>query len=154
MDRRSKGYLMVAAAIALVAVGVAVWALFFRDPSPAPAPDIAPPVEDNAQGGGAVNITYSDQVAVCLETRTVSIRFANPARSNQSMVVRLVLGELVAAESGTLPPGSALESLPLLADVTLPAGEYAGAFHVLFYDSQDGGRAGVSTKLPVSVTVA
>ena len=107
-----------------------------------------------AQGGGAVNITYSDQVAVCLETRTVSIRFANPARSNQSMVVRLVLGELVAAESGTLPPGSALESLPLLADVTLPAGEYAGAFHVLFYDSQDGGRAGVSTKLPVSVTVA
>lgn len=48
MDRRSKGYLMVAAAIALVAVGVAVWALFFRDPSPAPAPDIAPPVEDNA----------------------------------------------------------------------------------------------------------
>ena len=27
MDRRSKGYLMVAAAIALVAVGVAVWAL-------------------------------------------------------------------------------------------------------------------------------
>ena len=126
MDRRSKGYLMVAAAIALVAVGVAVWALFFRDPSPAPAPDIAPPVEDNAlptgeddgdklpqaQGGGAVNIT------------------------------------------GTLPPGSALESLPLLADVTLPAGEYAGAFHVLFYDSQDGGRAGVSTKLPVSVTVA
>ena len=158
----------VAAAIALVAVGVAVWALFFRDPSPAPAPDIAPPVEDNAlptgeddgdklpqaQGGGAVNITYSDQVAVCLETRTVSLRFANPARSNQSMVVRLVLGELVAAESGTLPPGSALESLPLLADVTLPAGEYAGAFHVLFYDSQDGGRAGVSTKLPVSVTVA
>ena len=118
MDRRSKGYLMVAAAIALVAVGVAVWALFFRDPSPAPAPDIAPPVEDNAlptgeddgdklpqaQGGGAVNITYSDQVAVCLETRTVSLRFANPARSNQSMVVRLVLGELVAAESGTLPP--------------------------------------------------
>ena len=106
MDRRSKGYLMVAAAIALVAVGVAVWALFFRDPSPAPAPDIAPPVEDNAlptgeddgdklpqaQGGGAVNITYSDQVAVCLETRTVSLRFANPARSNQSMVVRLVLG--------------------------------------------------------------
>ena len=101
-----------------------------------------------AQGGGAVNITYSDQVAVCLETRTVSLRFANPARSNQSLVVRLVLGELVAAESGTLPPGSALESLPL------PAGEYAGAFHVLFYDSQDGGRAGVSTKLPVSVTVA
>ena len=48
MDRRSKGYLMVAAAIALVAVGVAVWALFLRDPSPAPAPDIAPPVEDNA----------------------------------------------------------------------------------------------------------
>ena len=101
-----------------------------------------------------MNITYSDQVAVCLETRTVSIRFANPARSNQSMVVRLVLGELVAAESGTLPPGSALESLPLLVDVTLTAGEYAGAFHVLFYDSQDGGRAGVSTKLPVSVTVA
>ena len=29
MDRRSKGYLMVAAAIALVAVGVAVWAVSY-----------------------------------------------------------------------------------------------------------------------------
>lgn len=42
MDRRSKGYLMVAAAIALVAVGVAVWALFFRDPFPGPSPGYRP----------------------------------------------------------------------------------------------------------------
>lgn len=41
MDRRSKGYLMVAAAIALVAVGVAVWALF-SETLPRPQPRISP----------------------------------------------------------------------------------------------------------------
>ena len=47
MDRRSKGYLMVAAAIALVAVGVAVWACF-QETLPGPSPGYRPPVEDNA----------------------------------------------------------------------------------------------------------
>lgn len=70
MDRRTKGLFLLVGAVALAAVGVAVWALLFRDPAPPAIPDIAPAVEDNAQptgeaedkmsqaqGGGAVNLT-------------------------------------------------------------------------------------------------
>ena len=46
MDRRTKGLFLLVGAVALAAVGVAVWALLFRDPAPPAIPDIAPAVED------------------------------------------------------------------------------------------------------------
>ena len=77
MDRRTKGLFLLVGVVALVAIGVAIWALLFRTPAPPAIPDIAPAVEDNAQptgegedkmpqaqGGGAVNLTYSDQVTL------------------------------------------------------------------------------------------
>ena len=77
MDRRTKGLFLLVGAVALAAIGVAIWALLFRTPAPPAIPDIAPAVEDNAQptgegedkmpqaqGGGAVNLTYSDQVTL------------------------------------------------------------------------------------------
>ena len=106
-------------AVALAAVGVAVWALLFRDPAPPAIPDIAPAVEDNAQptgeaedkmsqaqGGGAVNLTYSDQVTLSLGERILSLQVTNPARSNQSMLLQVVVQGVVVAQSGTLPPGN------------------------------------------------
>lgn len=44
MDRRTKGLFLLVGAVALAAVGVAVWALLFRDPAPPAIPDIAPAV--------------------------------------------------------------------------------------------------------------
>lgn len=168
MDRRSRVCVIVAVVVALLAVAVAVWALFFRDPTPDPVPDIAPGVEENAlptgedddeklpqaQGGGAVNITYSNQVAVSLAEGSASLQFTNPARSNQSMVVQVVIQDVVVAQSGTLLPGNRIEQLPLNQGLSLAAGQYEGIFRILFYNTEDGSRAQVSTEIPISVAVS
>ena len=68
MDRRSKTYLILATVVALLAICVAVWALFFRVPETPTDPEISPvadehltPTDDGddekmpqAEGGGAV----------------------------------------------------------------------------------------------------
>ena len=52
MDRRTKGLFLLVGVVALVAIGVAIWALLFRTPATPAIPDIAPAVEDNAQPTG------------------------------------------------------------------------------------------------------
>ncbi len=100
MDRRTKGLFLLVGAVALAAVGVAVWAPLFRDPAPQPFPTLplrwrtmplptgeAEDKMSQAQGGGAVNLTYSDQVTLSLGEGTLSLQVTNPARSNQSMLL-------------------------------------------------------------------
>ena len=76
MDRRSKTYLILATVVALLAICVAVWALFFRAPEALTDPEISPvadehltPTDDGddekmpqAEGGGAV-------VTICLPVK-------------------------------------------------------------------------------------
>ena len=165
MDRRTKGLFLLVGVVALVAIGVAIWALLFRTPAPPAIPDIAPAVEDNAQptgegedkmpqaqGGGAVNLTYSDQVTLSLGEGTLSLQVTNPARSNQSMLLQVVVQDVVVAQSGTLPPGNRLEALSLSEGVRLSPGQYEGRFTIWFYHP-DGSRAQVSTEVPIALTV-
>lgn len=167
MDRRWKGWIALSVIVALLALCLAVWALFFRTPETPAIPDIAPPVEDNiqpagdddggklpqTQGGGAVNLTYSDQVTFSLKNQTVSLYFLNPSRSNQSMVLQILIQDLVLVQTGTLPPGSQLNALPLTGTPSLAPGAYQGKFRVFFYDPQDGSQAQLNTEIPIQITV-
>ena len=101
MDRRSKTYLLLATVVALLAICVAVWALFFRAPETPTDPEISPvadehltPADDGddekmpqAEGGGAVNITYSNEVTISLADAAATVQITNPTRSNQSMLI-------------------------------------------------------------------
>ena len=106
--------------ITLIAVGVTIWALCFRDTAPVLAPDYAPVEEEsNAQaieddsgekleaeeGGGAVSLTYSNEVTIDLSDKAASLVFANPGKSVQDMVVQIVIDDTVIVQSGTLKPG-------------------------------------------------
>lgn len=166
MDNRSKSLFLILTFIALVSSLVALWALFLRDPAPALPPDELPSMETNViptkdgdqekmdqpEGGGAVNITYSDHVTISLADQAVFLHFANPSRSNQSMVLEVIIQDITVAQSGALPPGYLVETLPLLDTAKLSAGTYEGKFHVLFYDST-GGKAILDTEIPVTITV-
>ena len=92
--------------ITLIAIGVTIWALCFRDTAPVLAPDYAPEEEEsNAQaieddsgekleteeGGGAVSLTYSNEVTIDLSDKAASLVFANPGKSVQDMVVQIVI---------------------------------------------------------------
>ena len=159
--------------ITVVALGVTVWALFFRESEPPTilAPDYAP-VEtegnadtipgdntegrkENEEGGGSVSLTYSDQATVDLSDEKVQLLFANPGKSNQDMVVQIVIRDLVIVQSGTLNPGKMVTKLDLLEGMAsrLTAGIYEGKFNILFYDPVTGEKAVVNTEIPITITV-
>lgn len=156
--------------ITLIAIGVTIWALFFRNTAPVLSPDYAPVEEEtNAQpigdddsekmeaeeGGGAVSLTYSNEVTIDLSDKTASLLFANPGKSLQDMVVQIVIKDTVIVQSGTLKPGNQVTKLNLLdgAEKELQPGGYDGTFVVFYYDQDSGEKAVVNTEIPITVTV-
>lgn len=157
--------------ITITAVGVSIWAIWFRDSAPVLTPDYAPQqLEENAEpigdsedeklpqseGGGAVSLTYAKEVSIRLSDKTASLLFANPTKSNQDIVLQLVIDDVVILQSGRLEPGNRVTTLNLLdgAEKRLAAGGYNGKFAVLYYDRTSGEKAMVNTEIPVTVTVA
>lgn len=156
--------------ITVIAICVTVWALFFRDSGPTLAPDYAPQEEEqnaetipndtgekmeNPEGGGSVSLTYSREVSIDLSDETAALLFANPGKSNQDMVLQIVIQDTVIVQSGTLKPGNQVTSLDLLdgAAKKLSAGTYEGNFNVLYYNPETGEKAIVNTEIPVTITV-
>lgn len=156
--------------ITLIAIGVTIWALFFRNTAPVLAPDYAP-VEEEAnaepigdddsekmeaeEGGGAVSLTYSTEVTIDLSDKAASLVFANPSKSVQDMVVQIVIDDTVIVQSGTLKPGNQVTTLDLLdgAESQLQPGGYDGKFVVFYYDPDTGEKAVVNTEIPITITV-
>lgn len=147
---------------------IAALALWTGATPPALAPDYAPrqteanmetiggePEKlDQPEGGGAVSLTYSREVAVSLSEKTASLLFANPPQSNQDMLLQLVIQDVVVLQTDRIPPGNQLTVLDLLPDVTLSEGIYEGKFIVTCYQQASGEKAMVNTEIPVQITVA
>lgn len=166
----SKKLIPILAMITVIALGVTVWALFFRDSGPVLAPDYAPQEEEQhaetipnddgekmeqPDGGGSVSLSYSREVIIALGEETAKLYFANPGKSNQDIVLQLVVQDQVILQSGTLKPGNQVTSLELLngAAKMLSEGGYEGKFVVLYYHPETGEKAVVNTEIPVSITV-
>lgn len=156
--------------ITLVASGVAVWALFFREQEIILAPDYAPvETEANAQtipgdtgdkmeseeGGGSVSLSYSNQVSISLSDKSVQLMFANPGKSNQDMLIQITVQEQVLAQSGRLTPGHQVTILDLLEDATekITVGGYDGMFQIFYYDPVSGEKAVINTEIPIKIIV-
>lgn len=156
--------------ITVIALCITVWALFFRDRGPVLAPDYAPQEEEqnaetipgdsgekleNPEGGGSVSLTYSREVSISLSDEKVTLLFANPGKSNQDMVLQIVVQGTVIVQSGTLKPGNQVTTLELLDGMAgkLSAGTYEGNFAVLYYHPETGEKAIVNTEIPITITV-
>ena len=167
MDRRSKTYLILATVVSLLAICVAVWALFFRAPETPADPEISPvadehltPTDDEddekmpqAEGGGAVNITYSNEVTISLADATAAVQITNPTRSNQSMLIQLMIQDVKVGQSGTIPPGNQLAVIPLNENITIEPGSYDGKFQLLFFDVKTNQQANLTTSIPVTIRI-
>ena len=156
--------------ITVAAVGVTLWALFFRTTDTVLAPDHGPVTEEvNAQpipgdtgkgeaaepGSGSVSLSYSNQVTIDLSSKTAQLIFANPGRSNQDVMLQLMIQDRVILQSGRITPGNQVTelALPDEAAAILIAGGYEGKFLLYFYDALSGEKSIVTTELPVAVTV-
>lgn len=172
MEKKTKSLILILLCITLVAVGVTVWALFFRDgggqqvltPDYAPQnkeenaetiPDDTGDKMENPEGGGAVSLTYSNEVTIDLSDKAAAIYFANPGKSNQDMVIQIAIQDTIILQSGTLSPGNQVKILNLLegAEDMLQPGGYEGKFIVLYYDLTSGEKSMVNTEIPITINV-
>ena len=170
---KNKILIIILLLITVIAVGVTVWALFFRDTEPDQTPDYAPQeIDENAksmddddekldasEGGGAVSMVYQKDVKISMETNTATLMFQNPSKSVNDVVLQLILvskdgTDTVIAQSGKLPPGYEIETMELPEDVKLSEGEYLGKFNVLYYDPETAEKAVVNGSIEgITVTV-
>lgn len=165
----SKVLILILLLITVVALCVTIWAVFFREPVVL-APDYAPQQEEqnaetipddsgekmeSPQGGGSVSLTYSNEVTIDLSDKTASLYFANPGKSNQDMVLQVLIQDTVIIQSGTLKPGNQVSTIDLLdgAAKQLQPGGYDGKFLVLYYSPETGEKAMVNTEIPITITV-
>ncbi len=109
--------------------------------------------EASAAGGGSVHLSFTDQVEISLADQEARFYLSTPRTSNQSMILDLLIHDTLILRSGGLPPGSRLESLPLLGNAVLRPGGYDGLIRLTFYDPVTGEKAAVDAEIPVQVTV-
>ncbi len=157
--------------ITVIAVGITVWAVWFRKPATVLTPDYAPQeTEQNVEkiegdesekleapeGGGAVSLIYTKEVSIDLSEKQATLLFGNPGKSNQDMVVQLVIQDEIIVQSGLITPGNQVKSLDLLdgAEKKLRAGGYDGKLVVLYYNQENGEKAVINTEILVTITVA
>lgn len=156
--------------VALIAIGVTVWAMFFRAPVVL-TPDYAPVDAEkyaeemanetdtdkmgHTEGGGAMNVTYQKEITISRSSEMMTLYFANPSRSNNDMVLQLVIQGEIIAQSGTLHPGHEVRRLALLEGMgkKLARGGYDGIIRVLAYQPGSGEKAILNTDLEVDITV-
>ena len=164
------------AVITVAALCVTMWALFLREPSAGDDdkvilnPDYAPQKQEqnaetipddtgekmeNPEGGGAVSLTYSNEVTIDISDKAAALYFANPGKSNQDMVIQIAIQDTIILQSGTLSPGNQVKLLNLLegAEDMLQPGGYEGKFVVLYYDPISGEKSMVNTEIPVTINV-
>ena len=162
------------AVITVAALCVTMWALFLREPDDNNKvilnPDYAPQNKEenaetipddtgdkmeNPEGGGAVSLTYSNEVTIDISDKAAALYFANPGKSNQDMVIQIAIQDTIILQSGTLSPGNQVKILNLLegAEDMLQPGGYEGKFIVLYYDLTSGEKSMVNTEIPVTINV-
>lgn len=111
--------------------------------------------KDDSTNGASVRLTYSDEVTIDLRKETASLYFGNPGRSNQDMILQIVIQEEVIAQSDLIPAGYQLKTMDLRTDAAsiLQAGSYHGKFMIYYYDQETDELATINTEIPITVTV-
>lgn len=168
-DKQKQIIIIILILLLLITIGITIWALFFRDITPVLAPDYAlHETEENAepfddetdgdklqqpQGGGAVSLTYSKEATIDLSENIAKLFFANPYKSNQNMMLQIVIQDTVIVQSGLLKPGYQITKLELFDKVKLSEGLYEGKLVVLYYHEDTGEKAMINTEIPLTIKV-
>lgn len=168
-NKRKKTVIFILTVLLLAVAGITVWALFFRNTMPVLAPDYAPQeTEKNAepivgdisgdklvqsQNSGAISLTYSKEVTIDLSDKTASLLFANPHKSNQDMMIQIIIRDKVILQSGLLPPGNQVKKMKIFDNAKLSAGVHEGKLVVLYYQKDTGEKAAINTEIPLTVTI-
>ena len=164
--------IIISVLVAVIVFLLCICAFLFltREEAPVLSPDIAPsktdkyaePMNDGSQGtmetpegGGAASLAYIKNIAIDLSTEKARMMFGNPSKSNQDIIVQLIVQDTVIAQSGLINPGNKVTTLDLVPKIkhSLSEGTYIGKYLVLFYDRETGEKEIVTTEIAVNITV-
>lgn len=108
-----------------------------------------------SEGGGAVSLTYSDQMTLSLSEKKITLLFANPLKSVNDVLLQITVKDNLIAQSGMIKPGFEVNELSTEkgAENMLTTGIYEGIMTAFFYDPESGEKAMVNTSIPVKITV-
>lgn len=106
------------------------------------------------EGGGASSLIYTTQVVIDASLEEAQLFMGNPGKSNQDIVLQLVVKDTLIIQSGTIKPGKKVETMDLLdgAASRLRPGGYDGLYIVSFYNNT-GEKAMLDSEIPVTVNV-
>ena len=108
--------------------------------------------------GGAITVSYSDQILVDRATGGIDMRYTHGLDASHDCVLQLILdnadNEYLLAQSGALHPGQTLTSMTLAEDMAgqLVEGVYHGRIRVNLYNGESR-LTDMNTDIEVTITV-
>ena len=160
--------LIVLIIIIIATLSVTVWAILTKEKTVI-TPDYAPveldpnatPINGNedklphSEGGSSVGIIYAKDLTVNLRNREIELLFANPQRSNQDMVIAIVIQDCLLVTSGRITPGNKITRLKLNSDAIerLTMGGYNGKIIISCYNPVSGEKSLLNTEISVLIQV-
>ncbi|MBP1575571.1 MAG: hypothetical protein J6C34_08170 [Oscillospiraceae bacterium] len=136
--------------VTMISLCVAAYFAFFYEVKEVVAPDFMPVEQDKnvdkivmesdtskmekEEGGGAVTVICKDEAVLSLGSGKINMFYQNPSRSNSAVVVQLLIGETVIAQSGSIKPGYELSEMEFLNNIELSVGGYNGLLKIFYYD--------------------
>jgi len=99
--------------------------------------DDAEPKIDTPPGGSGASLSYAKEVTIDLAAGLATLYFENPGKSPHDAAIFIVVQDTVILQSGLLPPGSLLTSLPIPEKgIAMERGSYDAKILVQFYDEE------------------
>jgi hypothetical protein len=123
------------------------------DPEANKTPDDTSNKLDASEGGGAVSMIFHKNVTYDLSEKKFKFYFKNPGESTHDMLVQIVVGDEVVAQSGRIPPAYELETLDYFGKQKLSEGGYVGKIVALYYDVETREKAIMKSEIPLTIKV-
>ena len=109
-----------------------------------------------SEGGGAVSLSYSNQVVIDKAKGNINIYLKNPSKSRESLKIEMYAkasnNDILIGESGLIPPGNSLKLIKLI-NLDLIKTEYDGYMKIKFYNEEDLKEEIVDSKINVKIDV-
>lgn len=111
---------------------------------------------DVSEGGGAVSLSYSNQVMIDKNNKDINIYLKNPNKSRESIKIELYIKDsnkdILIGESGLIPPGNSLKLIKLINE-EVNKSEYDGYMKIKFYNEKNLKEEIVDSKINVEIEV-
>ena len=119
--------------------------------------DTVPKNKEYKDGGGSVNLKFSNVVEVDSSAKTAKLYFKNPGTSSEEIVLKLIIRkddeDIILGTSDMIPAGYAIYKMDLDNISMLSVGGYDGILKVIYYNEKTKAKEMVDSEIKVKIEV-